>query len=366
MRGLARPDHVRLLQGYCPLCFKGAPGKSGCAWVHKTDTRIDEELSRMPNGLPPLDLTTPGEPCEHSQMCRMLCLVCGKSMADGDEPSFPKLIDLVDELKDRIHEHREQVMAEPGLQILADAMAKDLKRERDKALRKYGLAWIDRWEKPAHKGCTQETPCQCGVPACSDTCLVHKRRLPVTHARNRRATAAGNSTKNTPVPTIMESKPVHPPNVTIIPALPGKRANVILTKATWMQKPSEIASTSSSYKASPEAESSYQQGQSKKRKPPAAKPNLRLQAAAAKCQKINSFINDEGKAQVAGQGQNAAGPEGEEVEYDLEWHNANFDPWKHGDFWRGGQMWFRRPDGKVIPSFEGVRKFTKSGYLIPG
>ena len=65
-------------------------------------------------------------------------------------------------------------------------------------------------------------------------------------------------------------------------------------------------------------------------------------------------------------GQAANNNDEEEEEYDLEWHAANFDPWKHGDFWKGGVMWFRRPDGKVIPSFEGVRKFTKSGYFVPG
>lgn len=359
MRGLARPDHVRLLHGYCPFCFKGCPGVSGSAWYHKQDRRIDEEQMRMPSGLPNLDLSSPGEPCQHSQMCRMTCLVCGKSMADGDEPKFEALVDLLDDLTSALQEHREQVATMPGLQMLTETLAKELKRDRDKALRKYGLAWIDRWERPVHRQCAKETPCQCVVPVCSDTCVTHKRRLPLT-TQARVIRRAQPSQKMPAAAVEAERKPVAPPNVTIIPAS-NHKAGVSLTKATWLQKPSEIASTSSSYRAAPTAPPP-----SKKRKPPPAKPNLRLQAAAASCQKIERFASEQGKGRDCLDSKLQTILEGEDEVYDLDWHVANFDPWKHGDFWRGGQMWFRRPDGRVIPSFEGVRKFTKAGYLIPG
>jgi hypothetical protein len=111
------------------------------------------------------------------------------------------------------------------------------------------------------------------------------------------------------------------------------------------------------------------------------KPNPRLQSAAASCQKIEAFAVDHDRGGKCSQTQAATGAGGkrlqrghaanddggeEEEEYDLEWHAANFDPWKHGDFQKGGAMWFRRPDGKIIPSFEGVKKFTKSGHFVPG
>lgn len=361
MRGLSRPDHVRLMQGYCPLCFKGCPGLSGTAWFRKKDERIDEELLEMPNGLPLLDLSAPGEPCKHHQMCKMTCLVCGKSMMDGDDPEFHALVDLVEDLRSKIEEHREQVMTEPMLAMLSEAMRKDLKKERDRALRKYSLTWLDRWDRPVHKKCAKETPCQCVVPVCSDICRTHNRRIPT---RQKRVLNISSRACDTPkITNIMETKLPQTPQVTIIPAQ-KPRTSVTLTKATWMKKPSEMAGTSSVYTASP---SQTSQPPCKKRKPPPIKPNLRLQAAAATCQKMENFARDKpgkdsGKTKAVG----GPNPEDDEPEYDLDWHNANFDSWQHGDFWRGGQMWFRRPDGKVIPSFEGVRKFTKTGYLVPG
>lgn len=315
----------------------------------------------MPSGLPNLDLSSPGEPCQHSQMCRMVCLVCGKSMLDGDDPKFKPLVELLDELTSSLQEHREQVVTMPGLQMLAEAMGKDLKRNRDKALRKYGLAWIDQWEKPVHRHCAKETPCQCVVPVYSDICKIHKRRLPLIQARARRANPLPQQTMPC---NEVERKISAPPNVTIIPASSSKAPSVTLTKATWLQRPSEMASTSSSYRAIAPATSAPPA--SKKRKPPPAKPNLRLQAAAASCQKIEGFARDTGKERDCLLHSKPHVTEGGEEEYDLDWHNANFDPWKHGDFWRKGQMWFLRPDGKTIPSFEGVRKFTKAGYLVPG
>lgn len=308
----------------------------------------------MPAGLPNLDLAAPGDPCQHSQMCRMTCLVCGKSMADGDEPEFEQLVELLDDFSSRIQEHKEQVTTMRGMDMLADTLARELKKGRNKALRRYNLAWIDRWERPVHKHCAKETPCQCMVPVCADMCAVHKKRLPPTRAK--RAQPQSQSRMQAPAHPCT-SKPAQQ-TVAIVPAT--DKVSVTFTKASWLQKPTEIASTSSSYRAAPAPAATW--SQNKKRKPVPPKPNLRLQAAAATCQKMESFTRRAGRPDYSKQ----QATEEEDGEYDLEWHEANFDPWKHGDFWKGGQMWFRRPDGKVIPSFEGVRKFTRSGYLVPG
>jgi hypothetical protein len=282
-------------------------------------------------------------------------------MMDGDDPDFQVLVDLVEDLASKIQEHKEQVMTEPMLAMLAEAMRKDMKKERDRVLRKYRLTWLDRWERPVHKKCAKETPCQCVVPICSDICRTHNRRLPIRRSRGTNISSSPSAT--TKIDNSMETKLPNKPQVTIIPAQ-KPRTEVTLTKATWMKKPSAMAGTSSIYTSSP-AETCHNHPPCKKRKPPPIKPNLRLQAAAATCQKMENFTRDKlGQDGMKTKTGVAPDPE-EEREYDLDWHNANFDPWQHGDFWRGGQMWFRRPDGKVIPSFEGVRKFTKSGYLVP-
>lgn len=355
MRGLTRPGHVRLLHGYCPFCFKGCPGKSGSAWHPASDPRVDQEQASMPSGLPALDLTNAGDPCPHTQMCRMTCLVCGKSMADGDEPQFKSLAELLDELDSRMQEHREQVATMQGMQLLADTLLKDLTRRRTKALRKFGLAWIDRWEKPVHVACAKETPCQCVVPVFSDMCRMHKKRLPPMHTRRPPAPV----TKRTMPAPPPSSKPPAPE---ILPLT--NRSSLTLTKATWLQKPSEIASTSSTYKPAPSPASIT--APFKKKKPAPPKPNLRLQAAAVTCQKMERFTSAGGSGTKGHTASEAApGDSGEgDGEYDLAWHEANFDPWKHGDFWKGGRMWYRRPDGRVIPSFEGVRQFTPNGYFM--
>lgn len=304
----------------------------------------------MPSGLPNLDLSAPGDPCQHAQMCRMTCLVCGKSMADGDEPEFEQLVELLEELSSRSQEHREQVLTLRGMQTLADTLARELKKERNKALRAYNLAWIDRWERPVHKHCAKEAPCQCMVPVCADMCTTHKKRLPPTRAKRVQPQPQSRMPPSS-------SKPP-PPNTE--KQRPAEKVSVTLTKATWMQKPSEMASTSSSYRAAVSAPCT---SQTKRRKPAPTKPNLRLQAAAASCQKMEAFTTEASKSRADSKCQAVAE---DDEEYDLEWHEKNFDPWKHGDFWKGGQMWFRRPDGKVVPSFEGVRKFTKNGYLTQG
>lgn len=327
---------------------------------------MDEEqvglISSENNGLPKLDLTRPGDPCPNTQMCRMLCLVCGKSMADGDDQRFAQLVDLLDRLEEETLELREEVMTEPGLHLLAESMRKDMQRRHARALGKYGLAWIERWCKPVHKHCSKETPCQCVVPARATMCTVHKRRLPLTRppstVRQKPNMQSGGDRHRQAADMKSNKDSQAKQNNVQQPVLVNK-----LSKATWLQKPTEMASTSSSFRASPAAAGPVV---SKKRKPLAPKPNPRLESAAASCQKIEAFTQAQScKAkQEKAAGSKAIG--GDEEEYDLEWHAANFDQWKHGDFWKNGTMWFLRPDGKIVPSFEGVRQFTKSGYLVPG
>lgn len=333
MRGLARPGHVLLLHGYCPYCLKGHPGRSGASWYPENDERVDKEqlrLSRGGNNIPPLDMKAPGKPCRPKQMCRMTCMVCGKSMANGDEPRFKKLATILENFESEALEIDEQV----DMQLLANTMKKDLSTKRAKVLSANGMAWIDAWSRPVHANCAKTTPCRCTVPTCATTCPTHTRIL-------QRPKAV---VQKMPKPAAPTPEPVAP-----MSAPPMLKS---ISKATWLQRPREMASTASTFR-----ESSAQQPPNKKRKPPPPKPNLRLLAAAAICRKIDNSFSTAPVLET---------PKMEEKAYDLQWHDANFDPWKHGDFWKGGRMWYTRPDGKVIPSFEGVRQFTPEGLLIPG
>jgi hypothetical protein len=331
MRGLARPGHVLLLHGYCPYCLKGHPGRSGASW--RREDEVDKEqvrLSREGNNVQPLDMARPGKPCKPKQMCRMTCMVCGKSMANGDEPKFKKLATILENFESQALEIDEQV----DMQLLANTMKKDLSIKRAKVLSVHGMSWIDAWSRPVHTRCAKTTPCRCTVPVSATTCPTHARTL------------------SRPKPVIQKAPKPAARTPEPIPQMPAPPMRTSVSKASWLQKPREMASTASTFRASP-----TQEPPSKKRKPPPQKPNLRLLAAAATCRKIDATLNTTPAVDP---------PKGEEKPYDLEWHEANFDPWKHGDFWKGGRMWYTRPDGKIVPSFEGVRQFTAEGLLVPG
>ena len=86
-----------MLQHYCPFCFKGRIGVSSGVQVSKGSPMVDATQvlhAARGNGLCPLDLKAPGEPCENQALCRMTCLVCGQSMVDGTEPEFETFLRL--------------------------------------------------------------------------------------------------------------------------------------------------------------------------------------------------------------------------------------------------------------------------------
>jgi len=50
--------------------------------------------------------------------------------------------------------------------------------------------------------------------------------------------------------------------------------------------------------------------------------------------------------------------------YDMLWHKCNFDAWQHGYIWKGGRMWYRRPDGVDVLAPSAVNELTESGELL--
>lgn len=365
------------MQGYCPLCYKGRIGVSGTSFVRENDGCLDREqvmLSRRGNGLPLLNMKLPGERCESATMCKLLCLVCGKSMLDGDESDFETLVEVLDELESRQLEFAAEV-ENCGLDFLAKSMEKDMRKKSHRALRDYGLAWIEFWQKPVHMACSQTAPCECVLPIMVDACAKHGRRIP---QRPTRARARERPKQTAPVGV---KEPVM-----LAPSSAGS-SNIqakITRRATWLPPATDMAVTESQVPA-PAKQAQDHGVSSVKRKAFGLQKNSSAAAvttkqpyahtmrgkmikAASTCRKLDGWV---GGADSTSQ-QSAASVEvggggltSSEGTYDLRRHNSMFDPFVHGPFRKDGQYWFLRPDGKAVRAQEGVCEFTEHGELVP-
>ena len=156
---------VCLLQKYCPFCFKGMIGVSCGLHVTKQSHLVDPVQvfhSSQGNGLPPIDLAAPGEYCENQALCKMVCLVCGKTTIDGEDPAFESFLDFFDEGDDKpvtLKYDIREAMEEHGLVFV---------NQTGKGKKKAG-----QWDTPVHTKCTFETVCECIVPLGVTTCPTH-------------------------------------------------------------------------------------------------------------------------------------------------------------------------------------------------
>ncbi len=48
----------------------------------------------------------------------------------------------------------------------------------------------------------------------------------------------------------------------------------------------------------------------------------------------------------------------------MRWHQRNFDAWQHCYIWKGGRMWYRRPDGVDVLAPSAVIELTETGELL--
>ena len=380
MRGLGRARHVRLMHGYCPLCYKGEIGVSGATLVPDGDERVDAEqaeLSKRGNGLPVLDLVSPGEPCRHATMCKVRCLVCGKSMADGDEPAFEQLLELLEELEEKAEEFEAEVSG-CGLHFLAESMEKAMRRNRRKELRRFGLDWIDRWSKPAHLRCTKEAGCGCVLQVHAEVCLTHKRRVGVVPAA-RRARAAQMPGPATIPAVLVVATPPAPPTPPVGMARSGAGTPVAhegpTGTASWLPAATKMAKITS-YVPPPARPTPAPTSMAKKKRapptpaaPPLAHTNAgKLLGAASSCHKLDGWASGKSRMGMAATstasntGKTSATPA---AKYDFQTHDKTYDPFVHGPFRKDGQYWYLRPDGKAVRANEGVSQFTETGELVP-
>ena len=354
MLGTARGSHVRLLQGYCPLCFKGRMGISTSICLARGDPCIDEELQELfgNNGLPMLDLETPGERCEHERMCKAVCVVCARSMADGDGDDFAQLVQTLDRFEE-VDSELEGELGTGPLQFLAARMHEDARQTRLKTLHsKFGLTWLDRLGKAVHIECAKETPCGCVVNKGAVRCITHDRRL-----------------KPVSVVEVMESAKKEDKVVksSLVPCDDKegwvKRA-VVMKRATWLDPPTKLASV-----APPTSTTAGSQTEGYKKKPrlpvvgKSATPTaLKLQEAAkSTAYKINEWTSSRGGVVTVPR------PAGvwKGGKYDMDKHHRDYDMWAHGRFLKNGEWFYRRPDGVVVPANEGVAYFDENGQLVP-
>jgi hypothetical protein len=385
-RGLSRPDHVKAMHGYCPLCYRGQIGVSGTEFVPEKDAgdeRLDREqlaLSRKGNGLPALDMTSPGERCESAVMCRVVCLVCGQSMLDGDDPDFEALVEIMDELEG-MHLEFEEEVANCGLEQLVKGMEQDVAKKSARALREYNLSWVGHWGRPIHAHCAQTAPCGCVVHVGAAACVKHGRHIP-----QRRAPAGPKKRGSSPPAPIMssssrEEEDHHPAILSVKHRVPSgvgvvTGTGTLAKRATWLPHATDMATTDSQVPTTTTTATSKFIMMKRKAGPPPAPPKApyahttrgKMLKAASTCHRLDGWVSSSGRLTpgtntMATTSSSSGQADGKK--YDLRRHNSTYDPFVHGPFRKNGEYWFLRPDGKAVRAQEGVCEFNEQGELEP-
>jgi hypothetical protein len=309
---------VCLLQGFCPFCFKGKIGKSCGKRVAPTSRHIDEVQAlhaKKGNGLCVLDLQSPGDFCSNPNLCKLVCLVCGKATVDGEDPAF---------------------------EIFQNACCEDVD-ERDRpsryeledAMDEHELVWTDQWDTPVHAWCAKKAPCKCMVPLGATVCPTHKRPL---------------VTKRVQAPPVQAMPPPVP--------IPHSKKKVVLETATWLKPPSLTSKTYVSGEK-PTTGGPAKTGRMAQTK----KPNAKLEAAAQACSyKINSWAVSRMEKDSSTTGFIPSQKE----KFNFSKHQDAYDPYNpdHGYKLRKGVWSYAFPDGRVVPAGS-VNEITPDGELIP-
>lgn len=298
------------------------------------------------NGLCPLDFRNPGEFCANTDMCKMVCLVCGKATIDGTDPAFQLFYDLFGGSSssddDQTGQHGAAVTA---------------KYEIHEAMQEHGLVWTDeQWDLPIHKECSKKTACKCVVAKGTTVCPKHQRSLVSPPVQPVQAIA--------PVVDRLDKKVLPVATTSVVDrVLPMKQ--VVMTKATWLPTPSLTTRGS---------DSGFPAGGGPAGPRKIAKPvknsqavkNAKVEAMASKCAKINTWtathptnkglVNPVTLHDGAGQGDNS---------FSLRKHNEKFDIRFHGAFRLDGVDGYKRGDGVFVPTTSDVNTLNEDGTLTP-
>lgn len=329
-KGLARKG-VCLLQHYCPFCFKGKIGVSCGLYVAPDSTLINKVQvlhASKGNGLRPIDLQTPGDPCENTDLCKMMCLVCGKPTVDGTDDEFQLFLDYF------CRETEECPLA--------------LRYEISDALEEMDLVLTKQWDMPIHKECSKKTRCKCVVPLGTDVCPTHRCLLECKTPNNV-------TPVKQPQAVVQRLEPVSIKTV------------VLLTKADWLPPPT--MSTRAVNYANPYADNGGQKRYGKPGQPVPlpVKPTLKtiqLEAAAAKCAfKIDQWTGQHPTNAKMSPAQ--LGTTGGKKPYSLKEHNAKFDSTLHGPCQVNGVLGYRLVNMEFVPTTSDVNILHEDGTMTP-
>lgn len=353
---------VCLLQHYCPFCFKGKPGVSCGIKVKKGSPLIDEVQAMHAakrNGLTPLDFRYPGAFCSNPLLCRMVCLVCGETMVDGEDPEFELFLDVFggyssDEEIDVATNHEVKV--------------------RMKAL---GLVWTQQWSTPIHKSCSKKAVCKCVVALGTNTCSVHlcavDRRPPLPLLVDTKAPSPNKTLAEKPV-SVAAPIIISAPSTKV--AIPAPRGGTRLMKADWLPPPTMTAQTVQFAATPPSVGNLKKDALDVKGKTgggggPAKQTvktikAVRLEQAAAACAyKLDAWtaVHPTNKKLDAPL---LATTQGKTAGFSLEDHYRMFDPDLHG--WRkiNGVKGFMHYNGVFIPTDHDVICIHDDGTITPG
>lgn len=366
---VAKGGVVCLLQNYCPFCFKGKPGVSRGIKVKKGSPLIDE-LQAMHaanrNGLCPLDFKQPGDFCTNHALCKMVCLVCGKAMVDGEDPEFELFLDAFGGYS-----------SEEEIDVATNHEVKVV-------MKSLGLVWTEHWSTPIHKACSKKAACKCVVALGATFCPRHQ--WPV-----ERKTVAPESLwppkakrEVAPKKTQIEetSSTLKKPAASALVAAPvmhNATAKARMIKADWLPPPSMTAST-----VHVSSVATGGAGASKKdvpeirgkntivpKQPVKTVKTVRLEQAAATCAyKIDSWTaehptNKKLGGPVMAQTSKDSGTHAGK-KFSLEDHYRLFDPNEHG--WRkiNGVKGFMHYNGVFIPTDHDVICIHEDGTITPG
>lgn len=338
------------MREFCPLCYQnGIPAR-----VSSHDPGIDPEQAeccRSFRGLPLLDLRAAGTPC--LAPCKIACLVCGSTVVYECEPEFEKALQLIEQYEQDLLEVRSEVVdGLHGFAVLGQSMVDDLERRFTRALAKIGMAWHPRWERIVHPSCIRKASCKCVLAACASACFQHgPERVTVRASKKQRMEILGEMQED---PVIHQELQLSRKQET------GRSLTSETKKATWLKTPSTLAVAKTALPLPHAYHSRPCVPNNNRKKPVPPKINARLQAAAAKCSRLDAWATKNHQDQPE---QPCNGPV--VVSFNVGRHAREFDPFQHG-YWKvNGRDVYRFPDGRQIPVQSSVNILTDEGTLLP-